>query len=148
MATVIVGAYWGPREESREACAQRWAVFFEVLRRHDPELGRWYKRMNSRDEPILEMPTDALNLAPLLRENRDAAPSSKIIPELGFGLGAWRGPDVSASASFTSTLGSLHPRIVNACVISCDDTTATPEILQAMLRAEVEAFDPDDAIVN
>jgi hypothetical protein len=141
MAKVIVGAYWGPREETREACAQRLAVFFETLRQHDPALAVWYELMMSPDEPLVRIPTDAASLAPLLQVN----PSYS---DLGMSLGAWNGPDAEAGASFTCNLGSYYRSASNTFVINCNDRTAGPQMLRALLRATVEAFDPDDAIVN
>jgi hypothetical protein len=146
MAKVIVGAYWGPREETREACAQRLAVFFEILHQHDPALACWYERMMSPDEPLVRIPTDAAGLAPLLHVNQDEG--GQLFPHLGMSFTAWRGPDSKAGASFTCSLGGYSRWVSNTFVINCNDRTASLQMLRALLRATVEAFDPDDAIVN
>jgi hypothetical protein len=146
MALIFVGAYWGPREETREACVQRLAVFFEILHKHDPALACWYERMMSPDQPLVRIPTDEAGLAPLLHVNQDEG--GQLFPHLGMSFTAWRGPNSEAGASFTCSLGGYSRWVSNTFVIDCNDRTASPQMLRALLRATVEAFDPDDAIVN
>ncbi len=47
-----VGAYWGQRKESRQACASRISVLLQALAAQDAALSRWYDLIHSRKEPF------------------------------------------------------------------------------------------------
>lgn len=148
MATCIVGAYWGVRKETREACAERLLRFLRVLRHKDPALGRWFRKMRKKTDPVLPMPDNAAALADLLTVNLDDSTPRRAIVELGFGLSAWRGFDAAAPASFLGTCGSYSTLVGNSFVLTCDDETTSRDLLQIYLKAMVEAFEPDDAIAH
>lgn len=148
MATSIVGAYWGARKETREACAERLLNFLRALRREDPALGRWFRRMKKKTDPVLPIPDSAAALVDLLTVNLDDSTPRRAIVELGFGCSAWRGFDATAPASFLCTCGCYSTLVGNRFVLTCDDETTSHDLLRIYLKAAVDAFDPDDAIAH
>jgi hypothetical protein len=75
MAKAFIGAYWGPRKESRDQCATRIKHFFSLLHSSDPSLSVWYFKMDRKDEPPVRVPLDAESLGPILREGLHKSPS-------------------------------------------------------------------------
>lgn len=148
MATSIVGAYWGSREESRKACAERLFRFFRTLKGEAPGLDKWFRKMSKKTDPVLAVPDTVAELAPLLSSSEEDARNGR---EYGFTFGAWRGFDAHAPASFGCDVGNAGTsamRIANRIVITCDDETTSRELLRAYLKAVADAFDPDDAVVH
>ncbi len=147
--TYFIGAYWGRREESRQACAKRLADFMHGMAEQGPALSRWFKKGSSRKASLVELPRDPEGLGPLLKTNqRDIGGDA--IAELGFNFAAWTGRDVGTIASIAMTCGAYSPAIRNSVVVSFDPTTEVPtsEFLQAILKAAVAAFDPEDAVAS
>jgi hypothetical protein len=148
MPKALVGAYWGDRSESRSACAERLAQFFAALRKHDPALGRWFRRMNKKTDPVLPLPESAAGLSDLLTVVLDDSTPRQVMEEVGFSLGTWRGFDAVAPASFSFSCGAFGPRAHNALVLTCDDLTTSHALLRVYLKAAAEAFEPDNAIAH
>jgi hypothetical protein len=95
-----VGAYWGPRKESRQDCASRISVFLHALTAQDAALSRWYRLLGSRKEPLRELPHDVDALLPLLGVNRRDI-GREIIVELGFDFTGWNGWKAELPASLS-----------------------------------------------
>jgi hypothetical protein len=142
-----VGAYWGPRKESRLACASRISVFLHALAAQDAALSRWYKLLASRKEPLREFPHDVDGLLPRLGVNR-ADIGGAVMVELGFDFFAWNGWKADLPASLSVGCGAFSPFVGNNAVVSFDsDASPTLDLLQGILRVAVTAFDPEDGVV-
>jgi len=84
-----VCVYWGPREESAEACAQRLRSYFDEIECEFPALNRWYevgipkKRQGSVG---CASDYDLVRLTRLVAKgvNRYDVPPREIIKDLGF----------------------------------------------------------------
>lgn len=100
----FVGAYWGQREESRQACAVRISAFLCELTQLDVALSLWFKMLNSRKEPLVALPNDPDGLEPLLRVNKTDI-GDKIFTELGFSFSAWTGREADMGASLSVKCG-------------------------------------------
>jgi immunity protein 52 of polymorphic toxin system len=143
----IVGAYWGQRKESRQACASRISAFLQALAAQDAALSRWYRQLASRKEPLRELPHDVDGLLPRLGVNR-ADIGGEVMVELGFDFSAWNGWKADMQASLSVYCGAFSPFVGNSAVVSFDpEASPTPDLLQGILRAAVTAFDPDDGVV-
>jgi hypothetical protein len=144
----FVGAYWGQREESRQACADRMSVFLHALAKQDAALSNWFKKTASRKAPLVALPHDTDGLGTHLRTNqRDIG--GEAIAELGFNFSAWTGREVAMPPSLAATCGAYSPVVRNSVVVSFDPAAQpTPDLLQGILRAAVTAFDPEDAVVS
>ena len=97
-----VGAYWGPRGESVDQCAERLSRLLVSLGEIDPRLGSWFKTGGSR-KAALKRPVDPsidalqeLLLAGRLRRDNEAR---SVMSELGFRAGLWNGQDVEVGLS-------------------------------------------------
>lgn len=146
--TYIVGVYWGQREESRQACANRCSAFFNSMATQDIGLAKWYKKSGTRKTAPSELPHDANLLRSILKtNNRDIGGDA--IAELGFNLSAWTGGDADTSASLSLTCGAYSPVIRNVAVVAFD-TKAKPSLdtLQLVFKAAVAAFEPEDGVVS
>ena len=142
-----VGAYWGQRKESRQACATRVSVFLQALAAQDAALSRWYRLLASRKAPLRELPHDVDGLLPLLGVNR-ADIGGAVMVELGFDFSAWNGWKADIPASLSVYCGAFSPVVGNSAVVSFDpEASPKLDLLHGILRAAVTAFDPDDGIV-
>ena len=142
-----VGAYWGQRKESRQACASRIAAFLQALAAQDAALSRWYRLLASRKEPLRELPHDVDRLLPLLGVNR-ADIGGAVMAELGFDFSAWNGWKTDIPASLSVGCGAFSPVVINCAVVSFDsEASPTLDLLQGILKAAVTAFDPEDGVV-
>lgn len=146
--TYFVGAYWGPRKESRQASAERMSAFLHGLAKQDAALSQWFKKAASRKAPLVAVSNDPDGLVPLLKTNqRDVG--GDVIAELGFNFAAWTGRDANLTASLAVTCGAFSPVVRNSVVVSFDPAASpTLDLLQGILTAAVTAFDPEDAVVN
>lgn len=144
----LVGAYWGQRRESRQACAERMSAFLHGLARQDAALSTWFKKATSRKAPLVVMPSDPDKLGLLLKTNRRDI-SGDTIADLGFNFAAWTGRQVSMTASLAATCGAFSPVVRNSVVVSFDPAASPPlDLLEGVLKEAVDAFDPEDAVVT
>src|SRR5258708_4075060 len=104
----VVGAYWGERKESRQACASRISVFLHALAARDAALSGGTKPLASRKERLRELPHDVDRLLPLLGVNRRDF-GGEVIVELGFDFSAWNGWKADLPASLSVYCGAFSP---------------------------------------
>ena len=144
----FVGAYWGPREESRQACARRLSELLHKLSEQDTALSKWFKKATSKKAALVALPHDSDGLVALLKTNqRDIGGDA--IAELGFNFSAWTGREQGRAASLMATCGAYSPAVRNSVVLSFDHAASlTPDLLEGILNAVVAAFDPVDAVVS
>jgi hypothetical protein len=148
MPSYIVGVYWGAREESREDCAARISAFLIALAKHDVALSKWFKKMYSRKQPLVQVPMTPVGLTPLLGVNRRDI-DREIIRELGFDFSAWDGRDDEIGASLSVACGAYTSVVPNSAVVSFDPQAAPAlDLLRGILRSTVAAFDPENGVVT
>jgi hypothetical protein len=142
-----VGTYWGQREESRQACANRISVFLQGLAAQGAVLSRWYRLLASPKAPLRELPRDVDGLLPLLEVNRLDI-GGEVIVDLGFYFSAWNGWNADLPASLSVGCGAFNSAVGNRAVV-CFDSEASPtlDLLREILRVAVTAFDPEDGVV-
>jgi hypothetical protein len=149
MTDYFVGVYWGPRDESREACAARISAFLITLARQDAVLSRWFEQVFSLKQPLVPVPTTPEGLAPLLEVNRLDFGSRDVIPELGFSFSAWNGGEDGAAASVSASCGAYTPVVSNSAVVDFDpEIVPAADVLRGILQSAVAAFDPDEGVVS
>jgi hypothetical protein len=146
---VRVQAIWGPRRESVDEVARRWATSNRELASIDPTLSRWvavYRDEGGYREE--ELDTEAA-LAGIVEIGARAAR-----PGLSFGFSAWNGRHGEQDTFFHGQAGLAEATagLVNAVRVETRPdspealrrwTTAAPAVLMALVRA----WAPDYAMV-
>lgn len=97
--TFYVGAYWGPRAEAVDACAERLARFLADLTQTSPLLGSWFKTASRRKAALkrpIEPAADQLRELLLAGQARRDDATRSVMSELGFAVDMWNGQDVQA----------------------------------------------------
>jgi hypothetical protein len=123
--TYKVGAYWGPRSETKEACAAWLSRVFEHLGRASSVFEKWYQKGRSRrgalTKPVnVQDPAELVALLERGRNRRDI--DNSIIENLGFSLALWNGQEESHVAELSTTCGAWHcfptmPRSSNNVIV-------------------------------
>ena len=93
MNEFMLGAYWKPRPESIEQCADRLLACMTEIRECDPVFAHWYQTGRSRKD-ALKHEIDVQNRAEvtaLLDKGRNRNFYEEAIENLGFGVGIWNG---------------------------------------------------------
>jgi hypothetical protein len=150
----MVGAYWEPRQETIEQCADRLVLLFAELRVCDPALAIWFERGRSRNEASVKHVeiADRGTLIDLLgkgRNRRDVGES--VIAELGFKLGLWNqlSPDNAIGLNITCGLywqsSNQNPSLSNHVILELPDELGKfehAEYTSNVLAAVAKAWDP------
>jgi len=114
-----LGAYWGPRAESVDACAARLARFLAELAEVTPILGSWFKKAGSRKAALKHRIEPSVEeLRRLLwggRARRDFDRS--VISELGFSEFMWNGQDVEVGLSVSCGAYTTTPGLISNVVV-------------------------------
>ncbi len=150
------GAYWGPRKESPEECAQRTVKFFELLSPCDPFLAHWYtlarSRRDARRFPVT--PPDVATLTELFRRGVNREKGGPIFENLGFRVWFHNGGDDYEQADLRITCGCYSEAVSNACVLSLPSTGANADrllsapMLTAVMRSMALAWEPEWAVAT
>jgi hypothetical protein len=118
---VYVGAYWGARQESLSACADRLAGYLQALAQIHPLFGQWYRTGSSRRDakrsPIEATPGALADFLFAGRARRDVEPRT-VMEELGYTEAVWNGERTEVGLMIRCGAFSENPRIGNAIVLS------------------------------
>jgi hypothetical protein len=156
--TYYAGAYWGPRKESPEECAQRAAAFLNLLAPCDPFLAHWYKPAKSlkdaRKYPL--MPPDVPTLTELFRRGVNREKGGPVIEQLGFTFSFGNGGSKYDRADLRISCGKYSEAVSNRCVLSLPtpgygasaDRVLTASVLTGAVRSMALAGDPDGAVAT
>ncbi|HLI12918.1 MAG TPA: Imm52 family immunity protein [Alphaproteobacteria bacterium] len=154
-------AFWGPRQESAEACARRMACMLEAFVAVHSVLSRWNKMAWTRkaaDTPFCAMPPRIDELTKIFEKGKyytDKRPR-KPIEDLGFSVSAWNGHDDDCGVQLTVGAGkytdstsepnSVQMELRRACAGNADFISAP--IMKKMTHAVVEAWQPNWAALK
>jgi hypothetical protein len=111
-----VGAYWGPRAELVDVCAEKLARQLASLASISPIFATWFEKGNSRND-ALKRPIDPSHarLRELLiaGQQRTEVPPREVMTALGFSASMWNGQDIGASLSASCSVTSARvPNVV------------------------------------
>ena len=150
------GAYWGPRKESPEECAQRAADFLNFLAPHDPLLAHWYKPAravkDARKHPL--MPPDVPTLTEMFRRGINRERGGPNIEQLGYTFWFGNGGGKFDSAGLQILCGCYSEAVSNTCVLTLPSTgpdaerVLTTPVLAGAVRSMALAWDPDWAVAT
>jgi Immunity protein 52 len=157
METYFIGAYWGDRKESVDACTDHVVRCLSALAKCDPAFSRWYRLGGSRKEAMerrFDVTQGAVKQLLLAGRNRRDI-GKEVIEDLGFRISLWNGEEDAQDASFSaeSGLSAGNPNLCNSCVINLpsegppSERLLRVEALLCLMRAVVDGFDPDWATV-
>lgn len=148
MSDLYIGAYWGPRQETAEQCAERLATCLKYLALTSDTFASWYEKGKSRRDGLKQpvQPGDILMLVKKGRSKRDSDKS--VIEDLGFRVGVWNGASEECSVSLSVTCGlfTQNANLRNSFVLDLPETLRDlgkkGGALQALV-AVVMAWEPD-----
>jgi hypothetical protein len=154
--TYHAGAYWGPRKESAEECAQRTVAFLHMLASADPFLAQWYKPVRSRQKGLKPplVPVDLPTLTEAFRRGVNREGRGPAIESLGFNIGLSNGASNRAYAFLRIFCGAYSEAVSNFCLLSpiepgpdADRVLSAP-VLTSVVRSMVLAWEPDWAVAT
>jgi hypothetical protein len=147
-----LGAYWGPRIESLDECADRLTAYLARIGRLHHAYTSWFQRGQSMAEASRNRVS--VNREAIVRALESGATRSqftgKIVEDLGYRVGLWNNED-STPVGFSALCGS-DPRTVHVknCVVlnlpepeSAGAELYSPDLVQDVFRATVECWDPE-----
>jgi len=148
--TYYLGAYWGPRQEDAQACAQRLAHMVRLLEPIDPLFARWFKSAKTLKESLKRpLDTDLEGLRKYVQRAMMKDDRRLPMPDLGFSVWLWNGGSGGDDAWFDSLCGGYWERANNRCVLRAPEEGAIGGRVLAtvfqtdVLRAMTTAWDPD-----
>lgn len=145
-----LGAYWGPRREDPEQCADRLSRCLVGLASDSELLDAWFPKANRRSKATgAPVSVDSSALAALFRsgQNRRDADGSPIA-ELGLSVALWNG-DFKRAVGLSVKCGAWSPVVPNSFVLSlpaADDGGSElyqPETARTMMRAVIASWEPE-----
>lgn len=151
----VLGAYWGPRQEPVERCAERLSEFLRSLHEQHSALERWYLRAptlkKSLQRPLGNFEIQTLTDLLMKGQNRENA-NRTVSDDLGFQLGLWNGEQGAMQASLSVLCGlcwaSRTPSVsLSNCVVldlpkELGDLAEANRMIQ-LLAATARAWNPD-----
>jgi hypothetical protein len=141
MNKIIIGAYWGPREESREDSGIRLAYFFDVLRALDPPLANW-ELLGPSDAILGTTTADTTRALQDLHSIENENPP--VDPSFGREIRGW----MSKKSRFASLSGWLGSTKQNNVLVGTREGEFTDEQLKHLFQTVVQVFDPDTAMLT
>jgi hypothetical protein len=141
MNKIILGMYWGPREESRLSSATRLSTFFKSIRVADPALSTWEMVVDKH----VTVNTSADSLVFAFTDSRtEDTPDAPVDLSQGYFFRGWTAKGVG-DARLSGCMGSTRQ---NNILITTREGEFTDEELMRLFTVMVAVFDPDDAILS
>ena len=148
-----IGAYWGDRQESINACAMRVSRLLTELSHCSDEFARWFRPGKTLHDALAhEITSDVEQLITLLNARRNRRDTdSGVIESLGLSVSLWNGGSRGRAIGLNVCCG-LHAEtaeLLNSCVISFHKAERTLKELLTVPKLEqiitsiVKAFEPD-----
>ena len=149
----VLGAYWGPREESLEACTARLFDCLQGLAQVSPVLDGWYRKGASKAAASREPVGRSLEqLEKLLDSGRQRTDfGGDIMADLGFSAALWNRQSARAAAWSVSCGAFPPPGVGVSNVFVVDWPERAPgltverdlSVAKAAMRVVVQAWEPD-----
>ena len=153
MPVYILRAYWKPRKETIDSCAERLFRFLTALSECDAVFSRWFKQGMSRRK-ALQSEIDFKNKTCLLelldkgRHRNDVG--REVMEDLGFSVGMWNGEAPTKAVSLRVSCGSYWNGPAgtggNSVVIDlpeeCGDLLRN-ERMESVLVVAAKCWEPD-----
>lgn len=146
----ILGAYWGPRPASLEACAEKVARTLDRLGEASVILRTWYRQGRTKSEALAaRVEPDASHLRTLLEQGRNVTDvGDRVIKELGYSLSAWNGRD-EPYATFSTQCGGWSHWVSNSFVVDLPSPSGIgtelyePRVARTLIHTLIEVWEPD-----
>ncbi|MBI3862416.1 MAG: immunity 52 family protein [Planctomycetia bacterium] len=151
MDDLYIGAYWGPRRESADQCADRLTQCLRSLANCDAIFRDWYKKGRA-NRTRLAKPVDWSShdiLVNLLNSGRSRLDSDhSVMEDLGFIVSLWNRAERLKASDFMARCGlyTCNPFLGNSFVLDLPKdlgTLAQKENLLKAFVAIVEAWEPN-----
>ena len=150
-----LGAYWGARRESADACATRLADCLARVRPCSALLGGWRTKPGRSGDGVATDGADVdlvrdLLLAGVNRRDADGSAMS----ELGFSLGLWNGENETpvglsvTCGSWTQAVGVMNSFVLDLPAGAEAEQLYELETALCLMRAAATAWDPDWATLT
>lgn len=148
---LYLGAYWGPRQEPLDQCADRLLACLGELSAADEVFSSWYETGRSRRDALARAvdPRSRDAILRQLEKGRNCRDLDRsIIEDLGFGVYLWNGRRAAQAVSLSITCGLYcpNPNLSNAVVLGFPEELgelARKERAVEVFRAVVAAWEPD-----
>ncbi len=150
----FVGAYWGPRQETARACAQRAELCLRLLAECDPSFAQWY-RVGKKAPPGLPghpiREVDDLERLMLSGRNRSGV-GRKVLEDLGFLTSVFNAGKEYTGLRFHC--GAYFPEGHNFCLLNpptrgpVRERLLSAPVLARIVTCLVTAWEPDCAMVT
>ena len=151
-----VGAYWGPRKETAQECAQRAERFFPALASCDPSFAQWYQagRGFPRELPGHPLLPQTKELETFFLKGRNRANANReVIEDLGFHQIVWN--EKKSPTDLHISCGGYSPwGAPNSCWLDLVRQGPVRErllrmpVLAEILTSIATAWDPDYGIAS
>ena len=144
-----LGAYWGARQESLDACAARLAALAKSLAGLHEDLSTWYRKGESAETATAPVDLTGPDAATLLaggQQRKDIG--GEVMAELGFRAAVWNGRPRPVELSVTCGAYPGNRPTANVVLLKFPATDTAPDLYDpaiagGALRAVVDAFAPD-----
>jgi len=146
----FIGAYWGPRPESREEISAKLHAFIEEISVFEKSLSHWNvatprSRKKSPPPPVLNQEYIA---SALTMQKTDF--SSVPMPEIGFGFMASTKSIAKFDAILSADCGGYSEHVNNSVFLNFNKFKPLPPqyLLRDIFTIMIRIFDPDKAVIN
>ncbi len=125
--------FWGPRKESRQACAERMLRYLEVLKDYDG-LGQWFLLGRTREEANTPLDTTFEGIMNQYRALEPDTPDGVT----SYSFNVWNGDD-EKSASMYASCGETSEWVKNMITLELPWMPWPPDATQLKLFEELTA---------
>jgi hypothetical protein len=154
MGRAFFGAYWGPRAESAEECADRIGRLIRGLEVIDVLLTGWRDKAETKSGALAQpvVTTDRQDLVERLKAGVMRDDSGTVIDTAGYWVYWWNGDENDPAAiTLNMSLGRTSKQVPNSVVFQFPDPTTVPSIYSApsasnLVLTVIEVFQPERAV--
>jgi len=146
----FIGAYWGPRPESREEVAVKLLAFVDEISVFEESFLYWHiasPKAEKKNPPPPRLTKEYI-ASELTIQKTDF--SSISMPEIGFGFMAWTKSNAKFDATLSATCGVYSEHINNRVILDFNKLRTLPSkyLLKDIFAIMVKIFKPDRAVIN
>jgi len=145
----LIGAYWGPRPESREEIAEKLLSFIEEISVFEASLLHWHMATPKAEKKNPPPPKLTKEYIASVLKMQKTDFGSIPMPEIGFGLMAWTKSNAKFDATLSANCGGYSKYLDNRINLNFDESNPPPQyLLRDIFAIMVKIFDPDKAVIN